>query len=109
MEHLPSDKPEEGVKVHRIRQSSKYFDDVLSGKKSFELLKNDCDYKVGDILEMEEFKNGESTGRMAKAEVTYFLDGFTGIEDGYCILAIAPLKGQQDGVKNEGGNEIPRE
>lgn len=101
MERLPSDMQEEGVKVHQIRLLTKYFDDVLSGKKSFELRKNDRDYKVGDILEMTEFKDGKNTGRMARMIVTYFLDGFTGIEDGYCILGTAPM--------NEDGKEPQRD
>ena len=92
---------EEGVKVHQIRLLTKHFDDVLSGKKSFELRKNDRDYKVGDILEMTEFKDGKNTGRMARMIVTYFLDGFTGIEDGYCILGTAPM--------NEDGKEPQRD
>ena len=86
MNNLPSDASEGGQKIHQIRLSSKYFDDVCSGKKSFEFRKNDRNYKVGDILEMTEFKDGKNTGRMVRVIVTYFLDGFTGIEDGYCIL-----------------------
>ncbi len=88
MNNLPSDVQENGSKVHQIRLSAQYFDDVCNGKKSFEFRKNDRNYKVGDILEMMEFKDGRNTGRMVKVLVTYFLDGYTGMEDDYCIMAI---------------------
>lgn len=86
MYNIPSDASESGQRVHQIRLPSKYFDDVCSGKKSFEFCKNDRNYKVGDILEMTEFKDSKNTGRMVRVIVTYFLDGFTGMEDDYCIL-----------------------
>lgn len=90
MEVLPSEmeKP-----VHQIRLATMYFDDVVSGKKSFELRKNDRNYKVGDILEMLEFNDGRHTGRTVKAEVTYMLEDYTGLTEGYCILATKVLEG----------------
>lgn len=91
MNNLPSDVQENGSKVHQIRLSAQYFDDVCSGKKSFEFRKNDRNYKVGDILEMMEFKEGRNTGRMVKVLVTYLLDGYTGMEDDYCIMSIKVL------------------
>ena len=100
MNNLPSDASAGGQKIHQIRLSSKYFDDVCSGKKSFEFRKNDRNYKVGDILEMTEFKDGKNTGRMVRVIVTYFLDGFTGMEDGYCILGTS--------LVNENGEPLDR-
>lgn len=88
MQSLPSDKQETGPKVHQVRLAKTYFDDVAAGIKSFELRKNDRGYKVGDILEMMEFSEGRNTGRLIRAEATYILEDYTGIEDGYCIMAI---------------------
>ena len=42
-----------------------------SGKKSFELRKNDRGYKEGDVLELMEFKDGRNTGREIKADIIY--------------------------------------
>ena len=106
MDNLPSDVSEGGQKIHQIRLASKYFDDVCSGKKSFELQKNDRGFKVGDILEMTEFKDGRATGRMVRVIVTYFLDGFTGIEDGYCILATAPIDGNGGELQEAAAKQI---
>lgn len=86
MQNLPSDTQETGQKVHQIRLAKIYFDDVANGIKTFELRKNDRGYKVGDILEMMEFSDGKNTGRTVKVKVTYMLEDYTGIEDGYCIM-----------------------
>lgn len=92
MQSLPSDTQETGQKVHQIRLAKPYFDDVANGIKTFELQKNDRGYKKGDILEMMEFADGKNTGRMVKALVTYILEDYTGIEDGYCIMATKLMK-----------------
>ena len=96
MQNLPSDTQETGQKVHQIRLAKSYFDDVANGIKTFELRKNDRGYKKGDILEMMEFADGKNTGRTVKVLVTYILEDYTGIEDGYCIMATKLMK---DGVK----------
>jgi hypothetical protein len=85
MSHLPSD---EGPKVHSIKLASNYYDDITSEKKTFELRKNDRDYKVGHVLELLEFADGRHTGRIIHADIVYMLEDYTGLEDGYCILGI---------------------
>ncbi len=91
MNYLPSETAA-GQKVHSIRLAKTYFNDVASGKKSFELHKNDIEYKVGDMLEMLEFADGRKTGRIIQAEVVYVLEDYTGLEEGYCILGISVKK-----------------
>lgn len=89
MSHLPSDA---GQQVHQIRLASNYFEDVAAGIKTFELRKNDRHYRKGDILELMEFTEGRNTGRLIRAEVTYLLEDYTGLEDGYCIMAIKVIE-----------------
>lgn len=88
MQELPSDKEESKTKVHTIKLAKMYYEDVKSGKKSFELRKNDRGYKQGDILKMLEYAEGAWTGRQIIAEVTYLLENYAGIEEGYCIMAL---------------------
>lgn len=104
MNHLPSETAA-GQKVHSIRLAKTYFNDVASGKKSFELRKNDRGYKVGDMLEMLEFADGRNTGRIIQAEVAYMLEGYTGLEEGYCILGISVKKVDTEKVRYTGTNE----
>ncbi|WP_373220903.1 ParB/RepB/Spo0J family partition protein [Mediterraneibacter gnavus] len=87
MEQLPS-QTEREVKTHEVKLASMFYDDVASGKKTFELRKNDRGYKVGDILHMLEFKNGKHTGRTIKADIVYMLEEYTGLAEDYCILGI---------------------
>ncbi len=102
MKHLPSDRqnaqePQDKQgpgRTHKLKLTVKYFDAVCNGSKTFELRKNDREYKVGDILEMEEYGGGGvGTGRAVKAIITYILEGYAGLEDGYCILSIKIISG----------------
>lgn len=72
--------------THQIKLEAEFFDDALSGRKSFELRKNDRNYKEGDMLEMEEIKDGKKTGRKCSKRIVYMMENFEGLEDGYCIL-----------------------
>ena len=73
---------------HRLKLAKMFFDAVDTGKKSFELRKNDRNYQIGDILELHEMSNGEETGRVTEKQVIYILEGFKGLEEGYCILGL---------------------
>ena len=39
--------------THELKLDIRYFDDVASGKKNFEIRKNDRDFQVGDILKLK--------------------------------------------------------
>lgn len=82
---LSDNKPDH--KIHEIKIAAMYYEDVISGKKSFELRKNDG-YKQGDKLIMLEFKDGKHTGRITNADIVYMLEDYTGLAEGYCILGI---------------------
>lgn len=75
-------------KVHELKLSKIYYDDIVSKKKTFELRKNDRGFKVGDSLKLMEFDKGEETGRYITADIIYMLEDYTGLSDGYCILSI---------------------
>lgn len=87
MEHLPSEGNTEH-KQHEVKIVASYYEDVVSGKKSFELRKNNRGYKQGDSLKMLEFKDGKHTGRTIDADIIYMLEDYTGLTEGYCILGI---------------------
>mgnify|MGYP000051990552 CR=1 FL=1 len=87
MNRLKEEMPQR--KAHLAKDSKPFYrmDDVLSGKMSFWFCKND-NFHVGDSLDLMEFKEGRHTGRNIQTEITYILEDYTGLEDGYCILAI---------------------
>ena len=74
--------------THNLKIWSCYFIEVLAGNKTFELRKNDRDYKVGDtlnLIEVDEInfeldpinqtKHYLTTGRTHTAKITYILEG----------------------------------
>ena len=67
-----------------------YYRDVLSGKKRFELRKeDDCRYCTNDILILKEITvSGEYTGRIAICKITFVLRDFEGLADGYVVFGI---------------------
>lgn len=84
MQHLPSDEPK---KTKQVRMASSYYDDILAGNMTFWFCKDDH-YHIGDSLDLMEFKEGRHTGRTIQTEITYILNDYTGLEDGYCVLSI---------------------
>lgn len=79
------------MQIHELKISPKYFEDVKSGKKRFEIRKDDRDYKVGDLITLREYENGQYTGREIKnIPIRYILLDATeyGLMDGYCILGL---------------------
>ncbi len=85
MQQLPS---QQEKKVHDVKLGTTFFDDVKTGRKTFELRKNDRGYKEGDTIVLHEYKDGTTTGRTITKKIVYILEDFTGLEDGYCILGL---------------------
>lgn len=77
--------------THDLKLHESWFDDVASGRKNFEIRKNDRDYKVGDTLILREWNENGYTSFAIFAEITYVLrhDNFPqGLCEGYCALGI---------------------
>lgn len=91
--------------VHDLKLNAKWFPDVLSGAKPFEVRGDDRGYRVGDVLVLREFTgySGEwvdglyrmephYTGRACRRAVTFILrheDFPEGIAPGYFVLGLA--------------------
>ncbi|WP_285823946.1 ParB/RepB/Spo0J family partition protein [Schaedlerella arabinosiphila] len=106
MENLPSSSKENVQRIHQIRLGVEFFKDVCSGAKPFEIRKNDRDYKTGDILEMMEFASGMHTGRSVKVLVTYILDAYTGLKDGYCIMGTSLVNKDGEALQRADINQV---
>lgn len=76
--------------VHHLKIQKKFFNPILSGKKRFEVRKDDRTprFSVGDTLLLEEIgDNQEKSGRTAKVLVDYIYRGEL-CRPGYCIMSI---------------------
>ena len=76
--------------VHRLKIHPDYFEEVAEGRKAFEIRKDDRNYNRGDVLELEEFSDGEYTGRACAKSVSYCLRHASeyGLKKGYVILSL---------------------
>ncbi len=74
-----------------LKIQPQYFNDVFKNIKKFELRKNDRDFKVGDVLKLNEFSNNKFTGRHLFRVITYILDNCDkyGLNHGFVILGIS--------------------
>lgn len=82
------------MEVHNLKTWPEYYSAVLKGSKKFEVRKRDRNFKVGDILLLDEYDNttGDYTGRQTSVQVTYILPGGQfGIDSGYCVMGINPI------------------
>lgn len=75
-------------KHHYLKTATEHYQAVESGLKKFELRKNDRDFRIGDMLYLEEIVKGAYSGRkLGPMEIKYILHGDKYVlEEGYCIM-----------------------
>lgn len=77
---------------HELKTIQPFFNEVLSGSKTFEIRKFDRDYKIGDFLKLREYNQNTKTyePNWHYVQITYILSDAKeyGLMDGYCILGI---------------------
>lgn len=79
--------------THRLKLSDKYYGAVLSGQKPFELRLNDRRYAVGDMLILQEVdSDGQYTGRIIQARVSYVLQDERYLQPGYVALGLVEVQ-----------------
>jgi Domain of unknown function (DUF3850) len=94
------------MSIHDLKTWPEFFHDLATGQKTFELRKNDRDYRVGDTLRLREWDPDTKTysGRETTRRVTHMLEHRPGAEcaadfglkDGYAILSLSTGKGGRD-------------
>lgn len=77
--------------IHALKTLPEYFGAVRKGDKTFELRKNDRNFKVGDYLALNEWDGKKYTGRSQLVKVTYILksNDLMNCACGYVIMGIA--------------------
>lgn len=82
------------MRLHRLKIWPEFFEAINSGRKNFELRKNDRVFQEGDEVILAEWLpyNGLYTGRELHMKVTYVLFGMPGLEIGFCIMALERIE-----------------
>lgn len=76
---------------HTLKTWPTHFHEVLAGRKTFELRKDDRGYQPGDTLVLAEWDPDTEryTGRRCTAAVSHLLRGGQfGLEDGYVCMSL---------------------
>ena len=76
--------------THELKSWLTFFEAVISGRKLFEVRKNDRDFREGDVLHMREYDPDTGyTGRYVRARVTYLMKGpILGLAEGWAVMSI---------------------
>ena len=79
--------------IHDLKTWPEYYEQVSVGAKTFEIRKNDRDFKVGDILRLYEFDPVEQvcSGKVTPVIVSYILVAQPFVPEGYVCMAIHKL------------------
>lgn len=82
--------------THELKCWPRFFDSLLCGKKTFELRQDDRNFQEGDTLKLREWNpSAEDYSPAAPLyfAVTHILHGpIFGLEVGWCIMSIRPLR-----------------
>jgi len=75
---------------HELKTLPEYFWEVRNKNKTFELRKDDRDYKAGDTLRLKEWNYVKYTGRECVRTIKYTLRDCEkyGLKKGYVILGM---------------------
>ena len=78
------------MRRHELKILPKWYENVESNKKNFEIRRNDRDFKVGNTLVLQEYEEGSYTGRQITRKIQYIYqgNGDYGLSEGYCILGL---------------------
>jgi hypothetical protein len=90
------------MRFHYLKTWPTFFKEVESGRKAFEIRRDDRKFDVGDVLILQEWDpdlaakddnpSAGYTGRDMRKLVTYLLlaKECSGLKDGYCVLGLGP-------------------
>ena len=79
--------------IHELKTVQPYFNDVDLGIKTFEVRKNDRNFKPGDLMILKEYDliNNLYSGREIKCIITYELNNAIYCKEGYVIIGFKKL------------------
>ncbi len=79
--------------IHSLKTHKQYFRAVISGRKTFEIRKNDRNFNIGDFLALNEYDAEEQcfTGNSCLVYVDYILNDNEYCKTDYVVMSIKPV------------------
>ena len=62
------------MESHTLKIEKKYFNEILRRVKSFEIRRNDRNFKAGDFLTLQEINDGKYTGSTIECRIGFVCD-----------------------------------
>jgi hypothetical protein len=85
------------TKLHELKCEAQFFDEIVTGRKPFDLRKNDRHFQTGDMVKLIRGFSDRNEWRVDAdalpwfADITYILEQYAGLNNGYCILGLRGL------------------
>jgi len=77
------------MKTHDLKILPEFYQAVKKGEKTFEVRKNDRDFKKYDVIILREWDGKNYTGKWIAKKIGYVLPGGQfGVEEGYVVLGL---------------------
>lgn len=93
--------------IHAVKQAPEHFENVINGRKTFEVRQSDRDYREGDLLALNEYGENGYTGRCCLVKIDYILSDEKYCRDGYVTMSIKPCYVEiNDGLRLEFNRNI---
>lgn len=84
--------------THELKIRPEYFKAVVLGDKTFEIRKNDRNFKVGDVIVLHEWnEKGGYTGKHTLVNITYVMTDSEFVKNGFAVLGIKLCSVRQSG------------
>ena len=76
--------------IHSLKCVQPYYDDVATGRKNFEVRRDDRGFEVGHWLDLYEWTGSDTTGERVLREITYLLRDAAdfGLQPGFVVLGL---------------------
>ena len=75
---------------HYLKTINPYFEMSWKRLKTFEIRKNDREFKVGDMVQLQEFdsETNKYSGRELIGSIDYILNDFPALKKGYVVFSL---------------------
>lgn len=86
------------MKTHNIKLDIHFCDDVLNGRKNFEVRYNDRGYQAGDLVKfipVDEYFTENHEVQYKTYKITYVLSGW-GLKENYVVFGIKEYRESED-------------